>query len=125
MTQRLINYLTIVLFFIPFTLLVVDNQALFPFITTKALIFRFLTTLSLFLIVWIYLLNPKSFPYKNYLILAFVIFFLSNIVSNILSVNPFRSFWGNAERMEGLWSLFFYLIYFFFSFYSFFFCSFR
>ena len=113
MTQRLINYLTIVLFFIPFTLLVVDNQALFPFITTKALIFRFLTTLSLFLIVWIYLLNPKSFPYKNYLILAFVIFFLSNIVSNILSVNPFRSFWGNAERMEGLWSLFFYLIYFF------------
>jgi O-antigen ligase len=113
MTQRLINYLTIVLFFIPFTLLVVDNQVLFPFITTKALIFRFLTTLSLFLIVWIYLLNPKSFPYKNYLILAFVIFFLSNIVSNILSVNPFRSFWGNAERMEGLWSLFFYLIYFF------------
>jgi len=121
LTHKLLTYLTIVLLLIPFTLLIVDNQVLFPYITTKALIFRILTTIALFLVVWIYLLNPGTLPYKNYLVLSLLVFLFFNIISNILSVNPFRSFWGNAERMEGLWALFFYLIYFFslFSLFSF------
>jgi len=113
MTKSLINYLTIILFLIPFTLLIVDNSVLFPYITTKAIFFRILVSIGLFLALWIYFLNPQSFPKKNYLFLATVIFFVINILANLNSVDPYRSFWGNAERMEGLWSLFFYLSYFF------------
>ncbi len=113
MIHHLLNSLTFILFLIPFTLLIVDPLAFFPYITTKALLFRILTTFGLILAVWIYLLNPESFPKKNYLFLAIVLFFVANIFSTIFSVNPYRSFWGNAERMEGLWSLFFYLSYFF------------
>jgi O-antigen ligase len=113
MTKKLVNYLTIILFLIPFSLLIVDNDVLFPFITTKAIFFRILVTIGLVFALWLYLLNPNTFPKKNYLFLAICLFFIANIVSTIFSVNPFRSFWGNAERMEGLWSLFFYLSYFF------------
>lgn len=113
MTNKLTNYLTAVLFLIPFTLLVVDSSVLFPFITTKALIFRSLVSVAFFLAAWLYLINPGSFPKKNYLFLAIVIFFITNILSTVFSINPYRSFWGNAERMEGLWSMFFYLGYLF------------
>jgi hypothetical protein len=113
MTKKLVNYLTIILFLIPFSLLIVDNNVLFPFITTKAIFFRILVTIGLVFALWLYLLNPNTFPKKNYLFLAICFFFIANIIATIFSVNPFRSFWGNAERMEGVWSLFFYLSYFF------------
>lgn len=113
MTNKLINCLTVILFLVPFTLLVVDSNVLFPFITTKALIFRFLVSVAFIFAVWLYLINPGSFPKKNYFFIALVIFFIANILSTIFSINPYRSFWGNAERMEGLWSLFFYLSYLF------------
>jgi len=113
MTKKLINYLTIILFLIPFTLLIVDSKALFPFITTKAIFFRILVTIGLVFALWLYLLNPNTFPKKNYLLWALILFFLVNIISTIFSVNSYRSFWGNAERMDGTWSLFFYLSYFF------------
>ncbi len=113
MTQKLLNYLTYILLIIPFTLLIKDPNVLFPFITTKAILFRILVSFGLFLVTWIYLLNSNTFPKKNFLFIATVLFFLANILATIFSVNPYRSFWGNAERMEGLWSLFFYLSYFF------------
>lgn len=113
MTKRLIDYLTIIAFVIPFTLLIVDVGVLFPFITTKALLFRSLVSLGFIFVVWLYLLNPGSFPKKNYLFLAIVIFLIANIFSTIFSISPYRSFWGNAERMEGLWSMFFYFGYLF------------
>lgn len=110
--NRIINYLTYILFLVPFTLLIVDNNVLFPFITTKAIIFRILISFGLVLVVWLYLLTQKTFPYKNLLFIGAVLFFIANLVSTIFSLNPYRSFWGNAERMEGTWSLFFYLLYF-------------
>jgi O-antigen ligase len=113
MTKKLTNYLTIILFLIPFSLLIVDNNILFPFITTKAIVFRILVTIGLVFALWLYLLNPNTFPKENYLFLAICLFFIANIIATIFSINPYRSFWGNAERMEGLWSLFFYLSYFF------------
>ncbi len=97
MAKNLINYLTIILFLIPFTLLIVDNSVLFPYITTKALIFRGLVTIGLVFALWLYLLNPGTFPKKNYLFLAIVLFLFANIISTIFSINPFRSFLGNAE----------------------------
>ncbi|MCS7200664.1 MAG: O-antigen ligase family protein [Patescibacteria group bacterium] len=113
MTRKILNYLTGIIFLMPFTLLIVDTSVLFPYITTKAIIFRILVTIGFVLALWLYLINPGSFPKKNFMLIAIVFFLLANILSTIFSITPYRSFWGNAERMEGLWSLFFYLGYLF------------
>ena len=47
---------------------------------------------------------------KNFLLLALLAFFISMIVSTIFAVNPYRAFWGNLERAEGLVNFFHYLI---------------
>ncbi|MER3570265.1 MAG: hypothetical protein C4348_01495 [Patescibacteria group bacterium] len=107
------EYLKYLLILVPISLLIVDGSVLFPYITTKALFFRILVSLALPLVFIPYLLNPENFPKKNLLLISILLFFVSQIVSTIISLNPYRSFWGNAERMEGTWSLFFYLLYFF------------
>ncbi len=113
MSNKLINILIIILFIIPFSLLIVDTSVLFPYITTKALFFRILVTVGIFLVIWLYLLNPETLPKKNLLFLSSLIFLGVNLIAVFFSVNPYRSFWGNAERMEGWWSMFFYFSYFF------------
>ena len=109
------NIVLTFIFFIPFTLLIFDPNVLFPYITTKAIIFRILITVSLPFIFYLFLLdkNPLEKLKSNYLFLSLVLFFLISSLSGFLGINPFRSFWGNAERMEGIWSFLFYLLYFF------------
>ncbi len=74
----------------------------FPFITGKAFVFRFLSELMFFL--WIYLVifykefRPKLTP----LLIAVFIFIAIISLATIFGVNPYRSFWSNFERMEGL-----------------------
>jgi len=103
------------IFFVPFTLLIFDSNVLFPYITTKAIIFRILITITLPFAFYLFLLdkNPLEKLKSNYLLLSFFLFFFFYSLSGFLGLNPFRSFWGNAERMEGIWSLLFYLFYFF------------
>ena len=114
LVQDFKNILLFLIFLIPFTLLIFDPAVLFPYITTKALIFRVLVTLSLPFLFYILLLDKKPFQkIKNYLLLACFFYFLVYSLSGFLGLNPYRSFWGNAERMEGIWSLFFYFLYFF------------
>ncbi len=109
------NIVLTFIFFIPFTLLIFDPNVLFPYITTKAIIFRILITVSLSFVFYLFLLdkNPIEKLKSNYLFLSLVLFFLIYSLSGFLGLNPFRSFWGNAERMEGIWSLLFYVFYFF------------
>lgn len=100
-------------FLIPFTLLIFDPAVLFPYITTKAIVFRILISLSLPFIFYIFLLDKNPFQkIKNYLLLAYFFYFIIYSLTGFLGLNPYRSFWGNAERMEGIWSLFFYFLYF-------------
>ncbi len=115
MIETSLRYLTFILFLIPFTLLIFDSSVLFPYITTKALVFRALVTLALPLALIPIFFEPKKifkFFKTNFLIISIFLFFISQILATIFSLNPYRSFWGNAERMEGLWSLFFYILYF-------------
>lgn len=104
--------LFLILLIIPSSLLVVDPYVLFPFITTKALIFRALVSVALVLGLIIVAKTDKIIDYKNPLFISITLFFVANILATFLGINYFQSFWGNAERMEGLWSLFFYYLYF-------------
>ncbi len=104
--------LFLILIIIPLSLLIVDPYVLFPFITTKALIFRSLVSIALVLGVIIVAKTDKVINYKNPLFISVTLFFIANILATFLGIDYFRSFWGNAERMEGLWSMFFYYLYF-------------
>ena len=84
-----------------------------PFILAKMLPFQ---TFSLFLTaVWIILmiLDFKKYrPRFNWLTIAVTIFYVIILLSSIFSLVPYRSFWGNAERMEGFISLFHFIDFF-------------
>ncbi|NLA08418.1 MAG: O-antigen ligase family protein, partial [Parcubacteria group bacterium] len=84
-----------------------------PFILAKMLPFQ---TFSLFLTaVWIILmiLDFKKYrPRFNWLTIAVTIFYVIILLSSIFSLVPYRSFWGNAERMEGFISLFHFYLFF-------------
>ncbi|NLA08530.1 MAG: hypothetical protein GX873_02475, partial [Parcubacteria group bacterium] len=93
-------------------LLILPN-ILRPFILAKMLPFQ---TFSLFLTaVWIILmiLDFKKYrPRFNWLTIAVTIFYIIILLSSIFSLVPYRSFWGNAERMEGFISLLHFYLFF-------------
>lgn len=102
---------------IPVSLLIVAKSLLFPFITGKALLFRSLIELSaLFLGLFVihhpeYLPRLKNKESKDYLFWSSFLLLIVLVVLNFFSVRPNLSFWGNAERMEGIWSLFHFFLY--------------
>jgi O-antigen ligase/Flp pilus assembly protein TadD len=78
------------------------RDLLFPYITSKAFFFRIFIELALPLYLYLlaadYRLRPRL---KNPLNIAVLFFLAINIISSAFGVNPFRSFWGNFERMGG------------------------
>ncbi|MFA4890449.1 MAG: O-antigen ligase family protein [Candidatus Paceibacterota bacterium] len=103
---KIIRYLILGgIFLIPFIPLVVSSSLFFPFITGKNFFFRILTEIifGLWLILAIYdkKYRPK-FNRQNLVLIFASVFIFILILSTIFSVNPYRSFWSNYERMEGL-----------------------
>ncbi|MBI4691968.1 MAG: O-antigen ligase family protein [Candidatus Terrybacteria bacterium] len=113
------------IFLIPFLVLIVTPSLFFPFITGKNFSFRILVEIifSLWLVLAIFdpvrsrergsrstsngvdpNYRPKSASRRTWLLIAAVAFTFVLILSTIFSVNPYRSFWSNFERMEGLLS---------------------
>jgi hypothetical protein len=98
-----VTFLLLAVLFVP---LVRVNFFLFPFITGKNFLFRVLVELALAL--WIILaVRDSSFaPPRSPLLWAVGAWLLAAILSTFFGVNPFRSFWSNYERMEGLVTFF-------------------
>lgn len=93
------------IFLTPLLVLIVSKSMFFPFITGKNFSFRILVEIifGLWLILAIFDKNYRPRLEKKNLIIIFVgLFFTALILSTIFSVNPYRSFWSNYERMEGL-----------------------
>lgn len=85
---------------------------LFPYISLKNFIFRCLILL-VSLIVWYSVCDSgKVAGKRHYLWYAWLIFLLVQIVATIFGANPYRSFWGNYERMDGLLNIIFLTLYF-------------
>ena len=85
-------------------LLVID-KFYYPFIFTKALVFRVSVGL-LFLVYLLLAVKSKKYrPKLNGLTIIFTLFLLSSFISSVFGINFYRSFWSNMERQEGLFLL--------------------
>lgn len=104
--NRLLRYFVLAgIFAIPFIPLVVTSGMFFPFITGKNFTFRIIV--ELIIVAWVILaLRDSAYrPHRSWLLWAVSAYMLVLVVSTIFSVNPYRSFWSNFERMEGLLGL--------------------
>ena len=79
----------------------VSDSTFFPFITGKNFAFRTLIEVSF--IAWIFLAayEPAFRPKKSIVFYSYSAFLLIICIANIFGDNPYFSFFGNYERMEG------------------------
>lgn len=90
------------LFALPLLSIIVSDSLFFPFITSKNFFFRIIVEVLFFLWVFVAVFDKKYLPRKSPLFVALsaTLFFI--VLSAIFGENPYRSFWSNYERMEGL-----------------------
>lgn len=113
MSQK--TYLNILKGGIYFSLLVVFfvfKNWLFPFITSKQVSFNVI--MEVLFVFWAALVikYPEYRPKKNYIAYGFAVFFVILIISSIVGVDFNLSFWGDIERMLGVFhALHFFIFY--------------
>lgn len=92
------------------TVFFVFSDLLFPYITSKQLSFNILT--EFLLVIWgVFIWKfPNYRPKKSLMTWGLIAFLAAILWSCIPSVDPILSFWGDAERMLGV----FHIIHFFF-----------
>ena len=122
MTQEeksILFLIKIILFLIPFSLLLVcpgffcPFNLFFPYITGKAIYFRILIEIAFALTLILILKNINYLPKKHeYIFWLAILLILINLILIPFSLRPYLSFWGNAERMEGFWGLFHFVLWF-------------
>lgn len=84
----------------------VSKELLFPFVTTKAFFFRIIIEAALPFYVFLLIAEPTTRPsFKNPLTVAVIAFWIINLFSALAGVNQVKSFWGNFERMGGVFYL--------------------
>ncbi len=90
------------IFIAPLTPLIVTKFLFFPFITGKNFFFRIVVEIiaSLWLIMAVY--DKRYRPKKSWILYFFSVFVAVLVLATIFGANPYRSFWSNFERMEGL-----------------------
>ena len=100
------------LFLVLFIPLFVSDGMFFPFITGKNFAFRIIV--EILLGVWIVLAYRDSAyrPTKSPLLIAAASFVGILALAGALGENPYKSFWSNYERMEGVLSLLHFFAYF-------------
>lgn len=99
------NILVGAIFLIAFIPLIVSSSMYFPFITGKNLIFRILAEIIIGLWAILAIRDAKYRP-KSSLIGWSVLAFVAIIaLADAFGVSPYKSFWSNYERMEGLVTL--------------------
>ncbi len=77
----------------------------FPFITGKNFLFRIIVEAMLGLWVLLMFIDASYRPKFSWILAAAGTFLAVMTVADFNGVNPFRSFWSNYERMEGLITL--------------------
>jgi O-antigen ligase/tetratricopeptide (TPR) repeat protein len=93
------------LFAVPFIAIIFSPSFLYPYIVGKALVFRFLA-LGVFLTYLYIAFREKTFwPRLTPAVIGISIFTAAMGLSFIFSMDSYRSFWGNYERMEGFVSV--------------------
>lgn len=101
------------LWLIPFVSLIISSSTLFPYIVGKNIAFRALVELAFVLWAGLVFLKKEYRPRFSPLSIAALAFLVIVTLADVFGVNPFRSFWSNFERMEGLIGLMHLVAYFF------------
>jgi O-antigen ligase/tetratricopeptide (TPR) repeat protein len=78
---------------------------IFPFVFSKLIFFQLLVGLTFPAYVLLAWMEPVYRPKKHLLYLAIVAYFVAMALSAVFGVDPMRSWWGNQERMNGLFTL--------------------
>src|SRR3989344_566891 len=89
------------LFLVLFLPLYVSDSMFFPFITGKNFAFRIIVELITGAWIILALRVPPYRPKKSLILYTLGAFVGVMAVADVLSENPFKSFWSNYERMEG------------------------
>ncbi len=89
-------------FITPFIPLYIAQNMFFPFISGKAFAFRFLSEIIFFSWVFLAIFWKEFRPKPTMLLWTITVFMAIVTLATFLGANPFRSFWSNFERMEGL-----------------------
>ncbi|MBI3627229.1 MAG: O-antigen ligase family protein [Candidatus Sungbacteria bacterium] len=85
--------------------LVVWGIFLFPYITGRNFLFRILIEILAALWVGLLVLSKTYRPRLTWLTRAVAVFLFVVTLADLFGINPYRSFWSNNERMEGLIAL--------------------
>lgn len=93
-----------------FTPLVIGESLLFPFVSTKA--YFFYIVVDVLLIVYLILLSRRPlYPRRSKLLIVFFTISILGIVFNLFGLSFSNSFWGNYERMMGVYNSLHLLVY--------------
>ena len=93
------------IFATPFIGLYVAGSMFFPFITGKNFVFRIIVEAILGAWVLLMFIDSTYRPKFSWVLAAAGTFLAVMTVADFMGENPFRSFWSNYERMEGLVTL--------------------
>ncbi len=95
------------------TPLIFSRDTYFPYIMSKIILFRIIVGVMLILYLMLVWKDRKYLPKFNILNISVGIFGLAIIVSGLLGVDPYHSFWSNNERMEGILGIWHYILFFY------------
>jgi tetratricopeptide (TPR) repeat protein len=82
--------------------LIMVSGFFFPFVVPRNIWFRVLVELIGASTLLLVLFGKVAVPRRDRILQAYAAFMVAAAVSCVLGIGPFRSFWGNYERMEGL-----------------------
>lgn len=113
--------LTWILFALAFTPLVTTSLTLFPFVFPKTVFIRVLVTVFWALLALLFVrskLRKSEMPvrlrfeaFREPLVISLFLFAGASLVSTLLGVDPYHSFFGTVERGEGLIQLLYLLLF--------------
>ena len=78
---------------------------IFPFVFSKLIALQILIGITFPIYLALAWMEPSVRPKKHILLGAILLYFLAVAASVVFGVDPARSWWGNQERMNGLFSL--------------------
>ena len=88
-------------FVVPFIPLFVPTSMFFPFITGKNFAFRIIVEIIFALWLVLALQDKTARPKKSWLLYSILALIVVDGLATAFSLNPYRSFWSNYERMDG------------------------
>ncbi|MFA6254805.1 MAG: O-antigen ligase family protein [Patescibacteria group bacterium] len=101
----LLKFIKIGVFFILFLPIVMQNTFFFPFIVPKNIFFRIATEVIFAAYLILAHLKPEFRPSFNKIVWSVLLFFGVSTLATFAGIGIYSSFWGNYERMSGLFHL--------------------